>query len=82
MFLDLASYKMDFSMIPISTMKQQKKSKKMAVVTVTEISERNQDNRHFFEQARAYDVIEPLVPRLISERKPKLYTTPYFGALQ
>ncbi|KAF2206240.1 hypothetical protein CERZMDRAFT_108112 [Cercospora zeae-maydis SCOH1-5] len=37
------------------------------------------NNSHFFEQARAYEVVEPLVPLLVAEKRPESYPQPVFG---
>ncbi|KXT05091.1 hypothetical protein AC578_7579 [Pseudocercospora eumusae] len=34
-------------------------------------------DRDYFDQARAYDVVEPLMPLLVAEKRPKLYPDPY-----
>ncbi|PIA98345.1 hypothetical protein CB0940_05988 [Cercospora beticola] len=39
----------------------------------------NVNDSHFFEQARAYEVVEPLVPLLVTEQRPKSYPRPVFG---
>ncbi|KAM3421425.1 hypothetical protein BST61_g1819 [Cercospora zeina] len=35
---------------------------------------------HFFEQARACEVVEPLVPLLVTEKRAESYPQPVFGA--
>ncbi|KAI5360898.1 hypothetical protein Slin15195_G088120 [Septoria linicola] len=40
------------------------------------------NDRSFFEQARAYDCIEPLVPLLVTEKRPRADDVAYFGCPQ
>ncbi|PPJ51713.1 hypothetical protein CBER1_08914 [Cercospora berteroae] len=42
-------------------------------------SSQNMNDSHFFEQARAYEVVEPLVPLLVTEQRSKSYPRPVFG---
>ncbi|EME77266.1 uncharacterized protein MYCFIDRAFT_212676 [Pseudocercospora fijiensis CIRAD86] len=37
-------------------------------------------DRDYFDHARSYDLVEPLMPLLVAGKRPKLYPEPYFGA--
>lgn len=39
---------------------------------IFESSTLSQENRRFFELARSYDIVEPLVPLLVGEKKKKM----------